>query len=68
MYAVHGAPAMPQNFNIYNHIATEIFAAPDLNNVESYSVWEQLRHMLHEIVIYNLRTIALLFSCNYFVV
>lgn len=52
LYSLHGAPAMPQNFNIYNHIATEIFASPDLTSTESYSVWEQLRQMLFEIVKY----------------
>lgn len=51
LYSTHGAPAIPQNFNIYNHIATEIFATPGLDNLESYSVWEQLRQMLLEIVL-----------------
>ncbi|CAH0547356.1 unnamed protein product [Brassicogethes aeneus] len=49
LYATYGAPAMPQNFNIYNHIATEIFATPGLDNGESYTVWNQLRQMLLEI-------------------
>ncbi|CAG9816108.1 unnamed protein product [Phaedon cochleariae] len=49
LYATHGAPAMPQNFNIYNHIATEMFGFNDLGSPESYSVWENLRQMLLEI-------------------
>lgn len=50
LYSAHGAPAMPQNFNIYNHIATEIFGANDLSGPDNYGVWEQLRQMLQEIV------------------
>ncbi|KAJ8919865.1 hypothetical protein NQ315_006394 [Exocentrus adspersus] len=49
LYSAHGAPAMPQNFNIYNHIATEIFGTNDLSGPDNYGVWEQLRHMLLEI-------------------
>ncbi|XP_044261133.1 intraflagellar transport protein 172 homolog [Tribolium madens] len=49
LYSTHGAPAMPQNFNIYNHIASEIFALSDISGPESFSVWEQLRQMLFEI-------------------
>ncbi|VEN45246.1 unnamed protein product [Callosobruchus maculatus] len=51
LYATHGAPAMPQNFNIYNHIATELFGANDLSGPDSYGVWEQLRQMLLEIAL-----------------
>lgn len=50
LYSTHGAPAMPQNFNIYNHIATEIFALPDISGADSFGIWEQLRQMLYEIV------------------
>ncbi|KAJ8934987.1 hypothetical protein NQ314_013074 [Rhamnusium bicolor] len=46
LYSTYGAPAMPQNFNIYNHIATEMFGTNDLSGSDSYSVWEQLRKML----------------------
>ncbi|XP_044747182.1 intraflagellar transport protein 172 homolog [Coccinella septempunctata] len=49
LYSVHGAPAMPQNFNIYNHIATEMFALTDLSGPDSYNDWEKLRQMLFEI-------------------
>lgn len=50
LYSNHGAPAMPQNFNIYNHIASEIFALPDISGPNSFAIWEQLRQMLFEIV------------------
>ncbi|CAG9856074.1 unnamed protein product [Phyllotreta striolata] len=49
LYYAYGAPAMPQNFNIYNHIATELFGANDMAEPESYGVWEQLRQVLLEI-------------------
>lgn len=50
LYSSYGAPAMPQNFNIYNHIATEMFALSDLSGTDSYNDWEKLRQMLFEIV------------------
>lgn len=50
LYSNHGAPAMPQNFNIYNHIASEIFALPDISGPNNFAIWEQLRQMLFEIV------------------
>ncbi|XP_060519882.1 intraflagellar transport protein 172 homolog [Cylas formicarius] len=49
LYSAHGAPAMPQNFNIYSHIATEMFGAPSLSGPEAYGVWKQLAQMLLEI-------------------
>lgn len=50
LYITHGTPTIPQNFNIYNHIATEIFAMNDLSAPDSYTTWEQLRKMLLELV------------------
>lgn len=50
LYSTHGAPAMPQNFNIYNHIATELFGLFDLSGPDAYETWEKLRQMLFEIV------------------
>lgn len=50
LYITHGAPALPQNFNIYNHLATEMFAMPDLSGPDNYGSWEQVRKVLHEIV------------------
>lgn len=64
LYSVHGAPAMPQNFNIYNHIASEIFALSDLAGPNSYSVWEQLRQMLLEIVRKSSWKIIIIFSSS----
>lgn len=50
LYIAHGAPVVPQNFNIYNHIATEMFGMHDISDVDSYNFWEQLRKVLLEIV------------------
>lgn len=50
LYTTHGAPPIPQNFNIYNHIATEMFSLSDLSGPDSYDTWEQLRKMLLEVV------------------
>lgn len=50
LYATYGAPAMPQNFNIYNHIASELFASPDLVGSDAYAIWDKLRQVLFEIV------------------
>ncbi|KAL1502378.1 hypothetical protein ABEB36_007525 [Hypothenemus hampei] len=49
LYSTHGAPAMPQNFNIYNHIATKMCGLSDLSGPDSFSEWELLRNMLLEI-------------------
>ncbi|XP_056632969.1 intraflagellar transport protein 172 homolog [Diorhabda sublineata] len=49
LYYTHGAPAIPQNFNIYNHIATEMFGANFMSDPDSYATWEQLRQILFEI-------------------
>ncbi|XP_019769911.2 intraflagellar transport protein 172 homolog [Dendroctonus ponderosae] len=49
LYSTHGAPAMLQNFNIYNHIATELFGLFDLSGPDAYETWEKLLQMLFEI-------------------
>ncbi|KAL3276031.1 hypothetical protein HHI36_020760 [Cryptolaemus montrouzieri] len=49
LYSTYGAPAMPQNFNIYNHLASEMFSLPDLSGPEGYGEWEKLRQILYEI-------------------
>ncbi|XP_050517357.1 intraflagellar transport protein 172 homolog [Diabrotica virgifera virgifera] len=49
LYFTHGAPAMPQNFNIYNHIATKMFGANFMSDPDSYGTWEQLRQVMFEI-------------------
>lgn len=50
LYGTHGAPAMPQNFNIYNHIATELFSLNDMSGPDAYGTWELLRNMLLQVV------------------
>ncbi|XP_066261495.1 intraflagellar transport protein 172 homolog [Euwallacea similis] len=49
LYSTHGTPAMPQNFNIYNHIAAEMFGLSDLSGPDAYGTWEQLRQVLLEL-------------------
>ncbi|XP_078486595.1 intraflagellar transport protein 172 homolog [Ciona intestinalis] len=44
LYAQHGAPANPQNYNIYKRISNDIMSSPNMNN---YKVWAMLRDMLH---------------------
>lgn len=50
LYADHGAPALPQNFNIYKHIAASVLALRGLNGSEAYRTWSELRDVLHDIV------------------
>lgn len=50
LYNTYGAPAIPQNFNIYNRLCSEVFAMPDISGAEGYGIWSQLRHILNEIV------------------
>lgn len=53
LYSTYGAPAIPQNFNIYNKLCADVFAMPDISGAEGYSVWSQLRQILNEIVSVN---------------
>lgn len=50
LYSTYGSPAIPQNFNIYNKIAVDTFAMPDLSGPEGYPTWMQLRQILNELV------------------
>ncbi|XP_039273606.2 intraflagellar transport protein 172 homolog [Styela clava] len=45
LYVQHGAPANPQNFNIYKRVVQDVFAYPD-SGAESYKTWANLRNML----------------------
>lgn len=47
LYIVHGAPPLPQNFNIYDRIATECFA---LREPDGAQVWHELRNFLHSLL------------------
>ncbi|XP_062344303.1 intraflagellar transport protein 172 homolog isoform X2 [Cinclus cinclus] len=46
LYVHHGAPANPQNFNIYKRLFVEMVNAPGMNCAEAYSSWADLRDML----------------------
>ncbi|NWI06050.1 IF172 protein, partial [Tichodroma muraria] len=46
LYVLHGAPANPQNFNIYKRLFAEMVNAPGMNCAEAYSSWADLRDML----------------------
>ncbi|XP_063277854.1 intraflagellar transport protein 172 homolog isoform X3 [Prinia subflava] len=46
LYVEHGAPANPQNFNIYKRLFVEMVNAPGMNCAEAYSSWAGLRDML----------------------
>ncbi|KAH9371347.1 hypothetical protein HPB48_007918 [Haemaphysalis longicornis] len=50
LYADYGAPALPQNFNIYRHIVASVFALPGLYGVQAYRPWSELRDVLHDLV------------------
>ena len=47
LFIQHGAPAKAQNFNIYRHLATEIF----LQDIIDYDTFAGLRNMFHQLVI-----------------
>uniref|UniRef100_H0ZWS4 Intraflagellar transport protein 172 homolog n=1 Tax=Taeniopygia guttata TaxID=59729 RepID=H0ZWS4_TAEGU len=46
LYVQHGAPASPQNFNIYKRLFVEMVNAPGMNCAEAYSSWAELRDVL----------------------
>ncbi|XP_075811585.1 intraflagellar transport protein 172 homolog isoform X1 [Microtus pennsylvanicus] len=46
LYVQHGAPANPQNFNIYKRIFTDMVSSPGTNNAEAYHSWADLRDVL----------------------
>lgn len=50
LYTAHGVPAIPQNFNVYNQIAINIFGMPNISGPDHYNLWAQLRQMLYELV------------------
>lgn len=43
LFVKYGAPVVPQNFNLYKHIASDLFSTP---SGLSYSVYAQLRDLL----------------------
>lgn len=46
LYVQHGAPANPQNFNIYKRIFTDMVGSPGTNSAEAYHSWADLRDVL----------------------
>ncbi|XP_017777562.1 PREDICTED: intraflagellar transport protein 172 homolog [Nicrophorus vespilloides] len=50
LFLSHSAPPTPQNFNIYNRIAANIFSMPNISGPDHYNTWVQLRQMLLELV------------------
>ncbi|XP_010369517.1 intraflagellar transport protein 172 homolog isoform X1 [Rhinopithecus roxellana] len=46
LYVQHGAPANPQNFNIYKRIFTDMVSSPGTNCAEAYHSWADLRDVL----------------------
>ncbi|KAF6103703.1 intraflagellar transport 172 [Phyllostomus discolor] len=46
LYVQHGAPANPQNFNIYKRIFTDVVSSPGTNSAEAYHTWADLRDVL----------------------
>ncbi|XP_025050082.1 intraflagellar transport protein 172 homolog [Alligator sinensis] len=46
LYVQHGAPANPQNFNIYKRLFVEMVNATGMNSAEAYPSWADLRDML----------------------
>ncbi|XP_058656852.1 intraflagellar transport protein 172 homolog isoform X2 [Ammospiza caudacuta] len=46
LYSQHGAPANPQNFNIYKRLFVEMVNAPGRNCAEAYAGWAELRDVL----------------------
>ncbi|KAM7445695.1 hypothetical protein ABFA07_005947 [Porites harrisoni] len=50
LFCRYGAPANPQNFNIYKRIITDVISMPGLWSADSYRTWADLRDVLFEIV------------------
>ncbi|XP_064457098.1 intraflagellar transport protein 172 homolog [Ornithodoros turicata] len=50
LYADHGAPAFPQNFNIYKHIVSSVYGLKGLNSADSYRSWAALRDVMFDLV------------------
>ncbi|XP_066234732.1 intraflagellar transport protein 172 homolog isoform X2 [Saccopteryx leptura] len=46
LYVQHGAPANPQNFNIYKRIFMDMVSSPGTNSAEAYHSWADLRDVL----------------------
>eukprot|EP00111_Clytia_hemisphaerica_P000435 TCONS_00001218-protein len=49
LFVEHGAPANPQNFNIYKRLVEDLFAKQGLSGENAYKVWADLRTMLYDL-------------------
>lgn len=51
LYKKHGAPAFPQNFNIYKRLAIDLFNLPTVGDVEGrmYHTWATLRDLFFDL-------------------
>lgn len=49
LYIVHGAPAVPQNFNTYRRLCVEVFNLTD-EAMTSYLIYANLRDLLFNLV------------------
>ncbi|VVC40970.1 Armadillo-type fold,Tetratricopeptide-like helical domain [Cinara cedri] len=49
LYTQYGAPALPQNFNIYRRIALDVFGKRGMDQVECYDIWAKLRDMFFKL-------------------
>ncbi|XP_074628986.1 intraflagellar transport protein 172 homolog isoform X2 [Acropora palmata] len=49
LFCRYGAPANPQNFNIYKRIISDVISMAGLSSAESYHTWADLRDVLFEI-------------------
>ena len=50
LYKKYGAPAIPQNFNIYHKIALDTMKLDSLKTREYYYDWSKLRDMLYSLI------------------
>ena len=46
LYKQYGAPAMPQNYNIYKRLVVELLGRHDLCSSQAYRTWADLRDLL----------------------
>jgi len=49
LFVQYGAPANPQNFNIYKRLADCIFSMPDKTGPDSYKLWSDLRSVFEDV-------------------
>jgi intraflagellar transport protein 172 len=49
LYKKYGAPAIPQNYNIYQKIALETLRLDSLESNSKYKQWSNLRDVLHNL-------------------